>query len=109
MRSTSSADFVSRFTEILAELEVQLDLAVAFRRRRVDADETGHGADGLLDRSRDQLFHLEWTDAGIGRAHRQRRLFEFRHQIDRKSQQREESKQRDDRADHEHRDRAVNG
>src|SRR5688572_17239257 len=94
--------------EVRSPFEVQLHLAVAFGRGRLDADQTGDRAHRLLDRPRDQLLHFERTDAGVAGADVQRRLLELRHQVDRQTRQRDEAEQRDDRAQHEHRDGAVN-
>ena len=102
------AHLVGGFRQVMAPFEVELDLAVALGRLRLDADDAGHGADRLLHGTRDQLFDLQRPDTRIAGAHRERRLLELRHQIDWQPGERNEPEQRDDRADHEHRDRALN-
>ena len=59
----AGADFVGRLAQVGAPREVEAHVGVAFRGGRVDALEAGDGADRLLDRPRDELFHLERADA----------------------------------------------
>ena len=61
------ADVVGRLVEVGAPREVQRDARRAFRRGRLEPLEAGHGAERLLDRARDELLHLERTDAGVAR------------------------------------------
>ncbi len=89
--------------------EVQADVGAAFRRGRVDAVETGDGADRLLDRTRDQLLHLERPDAGIVDAHRDGGHLRVGHQVHRQPRQRDAAQQDDDHGDHEHRHRTFDG
>ena len=103
------AHFVGRFVEVGAPGEVQADVGDALRRRRVDLLEAGDGADRLFERPRDQLLHLERTDAGVADAHRDGRQLHVRHQVHRQPRERDAAQQHDDHADHEHRDRALNG
>ena len=102
------AHFVRRFAEVGAPGEVQPDVGVAFGGRRVDALETGHGADRLLDGPRHELFHLERTNALVADADRDGRHLRVGHQVDRQARQRDAAQQDDDHADHEHRHRAFN-
>ena len=103
------ADFVGGLRQVRAPVEVEAHLAVAFRRRGFDPRQARHGADGLLDRPRDQLLHLERADAGVAGAHRERaaaRTPASGRPAGGVSEITPE--QRDDAADHEHRDGPLN-
>ena len=62
----------------------------------------------LFHRSRDQFLDLERTHTWVAGSHVELWLLELRHEIDRKPGERDHTEQRDHRADHEHRDRALN-
>ena len=66
-------------------------------------------AQRLLERPRNQLFHLQRSDAGVVDAHRDRRLLNVGEQVHGQTGQRDGAQQDDDRADHRHHDRALNG
>ena len=68
-----------------------------------------HRAELLLERPRDELFHLERPDARVVDAHVDRRLRDVRQQIHRQPGQRDAAQQDDDRADHRHHHRTLNG
>ena len=55
----------------------------------------GDGAHRLLDRPRDELFHLERADAGIADADRDARERHVGHQVDRQALQRHRAEQED--------------
>ena len=100
--------FVGRLRQVRAPLEVQLHPAVAFGRFRRDPHDAGHGADCLLERPGDQLLDLERADARVTGADVQRRLLELGHEIDWQPGEGDQPEQRDDCADHEHRDGTLN-
>jgi hypothetical protein len=81
----AGADFIRRLAEVGAPREVQADVGAAFGGRRVDAVETGDGADRLLDRTRDQLLHLQRTDTRIVDAHRDGGHLRVGHQVNRQA------------------------
>ena len=105
----AGADLVGGLVEIGAPGEVEAHGAVAFRRGRVDLVEAGDGAHRLLDRPRDQLFHLERPDAGVADPDGDRWEADVRHQVDRQLGQRDGAEQHDDEAQHEHRHRSGDG
>jgi hypothetical protein len=105
----SAAHVVGRGIEVRAPGEVQAHDALALRGGRVELIETGDRADRLLNRTRDELLHLERPDALVVHADGDARKREIRHQVDRQPDERDAAEQDDDRADHEHRDRAVDG
>ena len=103
------AHFVGGLRQVMTPFEVQLDLAVALGRAATGrATMPGTALTACSIGPRDQLLHLERTDAGVAGADVERRLLELRHQVDGQPGQRNEPEQRDDRADHEHRDRPLN-
>ena len=105
----AGAHFIRCLAEVSAPGEVEPDVGVAFRRGRVDAVETGDGADRLLDRPRDQFLHFERPDARVVDAHRDGGHLRVWHQVNRQPGERDTAQQDDDHADHEHRDRTFDG
>ena len=79
------ADVVHGLVQVVAPGEVHLDVRVALARRRVHLLEAGDGAQLLLERPRDELFHLERTDAGVVHADVDRRLRDVGQQVDRQA------------------------
>ena len=59
----AGAHFVGRVVQVGAPGEVQLHVAAAFRRARVDLLEPGDGGQRLLERPYHELFDLRRTDA----------------------------------------------
>jgi hypothetical protein len=101
------AHVVLRLAQVRAPDEVQRHPARPFRGRGLQPFEARDGADGLLDRPRDELFDLEGADPGILHAYGETRVLDVRHQIDRQTRERHDAQQDDDGHDHEHRDRPV--
>ena len=100
----AAAHVVCGLVQVHAPGEVQGDAAVAFRGGRLEALEARDRRHGLLDRPRDELFHLERPDAGVADAHRDARIRHIRHQVDRKAGEGHCPDQDDHARKHEHRD-----
>ncbi len=105
----AAADVVGGDVEVGAPGEVEADDARAFARRGVDLLEAGDRADRLLERPRDRFLDLARADTRVVDADGDARQLQLRHQVDRQPQQRDRAEQDDDPAQHEHRDRAVDG
>ena len=79
------AHVVHRFVEIGAPRERERHAADAFGRLRVQLVEPGHSADGLLDRTSNELFDFLRAHARIPDEHADGRVGHVRQQVDRKT------------------------
>ena len=101
------ADFVGRFVQVDAVIELNADVGRAFRRSRVDAVNARRGAQTGFERARDEVLDFFGRDAGIFGAHRDRRALHFRHQVYRQSDERDDAEQNHHGRKHIDHDRVI--